>query len=29
MTLNLFGWWKTKAMETLTLMGIYKVPKWA
>ena len=30
MTLFLFGWWKTKVMETLTLKGgIYRVPNWA
>ena len=27
--LNLSGWWETKTMETLTLRGIYSVPKWA
>ena len=26
--LFLFGWWKTKVMETLTLKG-YRVPNWA
>ena len=28
MTIYLSRWWKTKPMETLTLEGIYKVPKW-